>query len=136
MKNLNLIVIVLATLLFGCKKDEEAQVESLIGTWELRHVYGVQVAGAPADFEDGNGNIIQFSSDEYQMIADGKVVTKGTYSIVKIDGLEIDGTAYQYKFVFDGDTTWNTYFKLSGNTLAICVGSVASDGTTSTYEKK
>lgn len=132
MKNLNLIVVLVAVLLFGCKKDE-VQPESLIGTWELRHVLGVQVAGAPSDFPKGNGSIIQFSADEYQQIEKGKVISTGTYRIVK-ESAEIDGTKYDQRIIFDDDQ-WKTFIKLSGGDLLVCNGTIAADGTTATYEK-
>ncbi len=132
MKNLNLITIIFAVLLFGCKEDQ-VQPESLIGTWELRHVLGVQIAGAPSDFPKGNGSIIQFSADEYQRIEDGKVVSTGTYRIVK-ESAEIDGTKYDQRIIFDDDQ-WKTFIKLTGNKLLICSGTIAADGATATYEK-
>ncbi|MGX5690391.1 hypothetical protein [Arcticibacter tournemirensis] len=132
MKNLNLIALVFAVLLFGCKEDE-VQPESLIGTWELRHVLGGQIAGAPSDFPKGNGKIIQFSADEYQRIEDGKVVSTGTYRIVK-ESAEIDGTKYEQRIIFDDDQ-WKTFIRLTGNKILICSGTIAADGTTATYEK-
>lgn len=132
MKNLNLLVMVFALLLFSCKKDE-VQPESLIGTWELRHVLGGQIANVPHDYPEGNGSIIQFSSSEYQIIAEGRVISKGTYHIVQ-DQAEIDGTSYKQQIIFDEEPE-KAYIKLSGSKLLVCWGTIALDGYTNTYEK-
>lgn len=137
MKILNLIVICLITLLFSCKDDtHDIQPDTLIGTWEVRHILGVQVANAPSVFPKGNGQIIQFSASEYQEINDGKVISKGSYKIVDEQAAEIDGTTYTQRIVFeDKSVDWKVFIKLSGTKLSLCYGSIAHDGWTDTYEK-
>jgi hypothetical protein len=65
MKNFTLAFLLLVAVLAGCKK-EKALPTSVVGTWELRNVFGVQVAGAPSTFKAGNGDIITFTATEYQ----------------------------------------------------------------------
>jgi len=132
MKKVNLLILVLSTLFFGCEK-EKTQPESLVGTWELRHVLGVQIADAPSHFEKGNGSIIEFSTHEYQRIEDGTVVSEGTYEIVE-ESAEIDGTKFENRIIFDGDDR-KVFIKLSGDELLISYGSTSHDGSTNTYEK-
>lgn len=132
MKNLNLIVLFLATLFFSCDKDKN-QPESYVGKWELRHVLGVQVANSPDTFEKGNGNIVELSADNYKNIVDGVVVTEGTYTIEK-ESTEIDGTKFENSVTF-GNENRKAFIKLSGNKLLICYGPTASDGYTNTYER-
>lgn len=132
MKNVNLIILFVATLFFGCGK-EKLQPESLIGKWELRRVLGGQIADAPSHYEKGNGNIIEFSALEYHRIDDGMVVSKRHYEIVE-ESAEIDGTEFTNRIVFD-DTDQKVFINLSGNKLLICLGPIAADGTTSAYEK-
>src|SRR5690606_22069742 len=115
-------------------EKEKTQPQSLVGKWELRHVLGVQIADAPSQFEKGNGNIIEFSADEYQRVADGKVYAKGTYEIVQ-DTTEIDSTKYQSRIIFDA-SDWKVFIKVSGNKLHIRRGSIDADGTTNTNEWK
>jgi hypothetical protein len=135
MKNLYLIVITIATLLLGCKKEEEDTVDavnhSIIGKWELRHIMGVQVAGAPSTFAKGNGDIILFSDDQYQRFVNGQLVAEGSYTIVQ-ESANIDGTSYNYAVIYGG-LKW--YYNTSRNKLKLSIGSVASDGVTVTYEK-
>src|SRR5690606_33039214 len=113
---------VLTSLLFACGKDK-IQPESLVGTWELRHVLGVQIANAPSDFEKGNGNIIEFSSHDYKRIKDGGVVAEGTYKIVE-ESAEIDGVKYKNRIIFDNDDG-KVFIKLAQNELFISTGSIA-----------
>jgi hypothetical protein len=128
----NLVLVVLVTLLFGCAK-EDIKPEKLEGQWELRHMLGVQVAGAPSTFEKGNGSIIEFSGDRYKRINDGKVIDEGTYKIVE-ESAEIDGNKYENRIIFDDDE-WKVFIKISGRSLQLCYGTIASDGFTNTYEK-
>ncbi|MEH6305233.1 hypothetical protein RYH73_06235 [Olivibacter sp. CPCC 100613] len=132
MKNLHLLTLIFFALFFSCGKDKNRP-ESLGGKWELRHILGVQIKDAPSDFEKGNGNVIEFSANEYQRIENGTLVSKGTYAIVE-ESAEIDGTQYEHKIVFD-DSDQKVFIKISGNQLLICLGPIASDGTTITYEK-
>lgn len=128
----NLVLVVLLTLLFGCTK-EDIKPEKLEGQWEMRHMLGVQIAGAPSHFEKGNGNIIEFSGNRYKKIYDGKVEKEGTYKIVE-ESAEIDGTKYENRIIFDDDE-WKVFIKISGKSLQLCYGTIASDGFTNTYQK-
>ncbi|WP_457288187.1 hypothetical protein [Pedobacter sp. UYP24] len=129
----NIIFLIALTLLFSCKKGEISP-ETLNGRWEVRHVLGVQVAGEPSELDKGNGSIIEFSGENYKKIENGVVITKGTFKITNEYG-EVDGNRYEKRIIYDDDTDWRVLIKISGNKLIICNGSIASDGTTMTYEK-
>ena len=126
------MMLVLVTFLFSCQKKEIGPT-SLEGTWELRHILGVQIAGAPSRFEKGNGRLIEFSQNRYRRIDNGQVIAEGTYKIVE-ESAEIDENKYENRIVFDDDA-WKIFVKISGNKLLLCRGTIAADGTTSTYEK-
>lgn len=126
-------MLILLTLLFSCKKGEVGS-ETLKGKWEVRHILGVQVAGAPSKLEKGNGSIIEFSGENYMRIEGKKVISEGIYKITDGSG-EVDGNKYEKRIIFNDDTDWRVFIKISGNQLLICNGSIASDGTTTTYEK-
>jgi hypothetical protein len=75
-------------ILFTCC-IKETQVESvlkanpLIGTWELRSIYGVQDPGAPSQFAPGNKNIITFTESHIAFYhADTLVREEEEYSLV------------------------------------------------------
>ncbi|MHA4894884.1 hypothetical protein ACXZ1K_09040 [Pedobacter sp. PWIIR3] len=131
----NIIILAIITLLFSCKKEnEDMQPENLLGKWEVRSILGVQVAGAPSQFAKGNGSIIEFSATNYKRIEGGKVITEGTYTIVDATA-DIDGNKYEKRILFDDEKDWRVFIKFSGKQLLICNGSIASDGSTVTYEK-
>lgn len=127
-----LIMFFFITLGFACQ-TEEVQPETLEGTWELRHILGVQVAGAPSQFKKGNGSIIRFVGNKYERIEAGKVLMAGAFTIIK-DSAEVDGNKYANKIIYD-DQAWGDHIKITGKQMLICTGTIAADGTTSTYEK-
>ena len=131
MKNFILATLTLVIVLAGCKK-EKALPQSIVGSWELRNVYGIQVAGSPSTFKAGNGDVIVFTDTEYQKMNDGKVTTKGTYKIVN-ESAEIDGNTFSKALIYN-DQGMKWYFKISGKNLIISAGSIAYDGFTMTYE--
>lgn len=134
MKNINLVLLLLAgSLLIGACKKNEMKPARLEGSWELRHILGVQVAGAPSDYARGNGDIIKFKGNKYQRFLDGEEIFSGTFEISE-GKADIDGTRYSSVIVFDGKT-WQSYIKIEGKKLRICSGTIAADGTTMTYEK-
>lgn len=52
----------------GCDKEAEIVPDTdLFGTWELRHVLGIQIAGTSPDFPAGNGNLVKFDGDKYEI---------------------------------------------------------------------
>lgn len=131
MKNLTFVILLLAVVSAGCKK-EKALPQSIVGSWELRNLYGVQVPGAPSVFKAGNGDVIVFKDTEFQKLNDGKVTSKGTYKIIT-DSAEIDGTSYSKALIYNNQgIKW--HFKISGRDLLISSGSIAFDGFTMKYE--
>jgi len=56
--------------------------KSLKGTWEIRSQAG-GLKGGNKTFPKGNGNFMEFSSNEYKHIYKGKVIEKGKYIIVR-----------------------------------------------------
>ena len=136
MKNLFILCIAAAlTISTGCDK-ESPDFSGLQGTWELRHILGVQIAGAPSDFPPGNGHLVKFIGDTFEMHEQGKLMLSSAFN-VKRDELEIDGERYSFKFVYQDsghEKAWHV--KVSGNKLLMSLGSTASDGVTVTYEKQ
>lgn len=119
----------------GCDKDANIDAK-LQGSWELRHMLGIQIAGMSPDFPPENGHIVKFEDDSYQIYDKGKLLLSTTFKI-ESEQREIDGTVYSEKIVYlDSGYKTSVFFKISGNTLKICYGSIAVDGGTSTYRKK
>lgn len=113
--------------------SDKNQGVSLDGTWELRHVIGIQVAGVSPDFKPGNGNIYKFKDQTFEKWSDGARISSGTFKLNKED-LPINNNKANYSLLLDDHT--KTYIKLSGNELVVFNGQVAADGTESTYERQ
>ena len=131
--HLKSIICILLLSLFACDKAENFE-NNLDGTWELRHVKGGQIANKSPDCPPGNGYIIKIDGNTYQRLDKGAVISSGTFVIVNTE-LEIDGTEFFFKLDFDQARDIDVYSKLSGKKLILSIGSMASDGTTSTYER-
>ncbi|WP_316741040.1 hypothetical protein [Pedobacter antarcticus] len=133
MNNSLFLKIGLLLVLFTSACANKNQSLYLDGTWELRHVIGIQVAGVSPDFKPGNGNLYKFRDDTYEKWSDGARVSSGTFKLAKED-LPINNNKANYSLLLDDQT--KTYIKLSRSQLVIFNGQVAADGTESTYEKQ
>ncbi|NEU06992.1 hypothetical protein GZH53_01595 [Flavihumibacter sp. R14] len=132
-KILTLILFSVITLSIGCKKSETPELKtevSLRGTWELRRINGVQIAGAPSVFVAGNGRILQFTDKEFTQVNAGTVVKSGTYMLTK----ESSWADTDDRLVYDSDDL-KRFVTVQNNMLTIYVGSpIASDGWEEVYE--
>jgi hypothetical protein len=123
---------VVTSILTGCKK-EQVLPQALIGKWELRDVSGSQVSNKPSALKAGNGDIIEFSDSQFQHFQNGKIISSGTYILIK-DSTKIDGTEYADALIYNKENLkW--YVKVSGSKLMMSIGSIALDGMTVTYQK-
>jgi len=125
MKPLLLAMILGILITFGgsCKKSGSDNTATLPGYWELRFVEGgYQTSNASGSFSPGNGNILKFKDDNYWSYSDGQARDSGQYQITK-DTLTILHPTYKTDYSF----------QLSNNTLTLYFGTIAADGTVSTY---
>jgi hypothetical protein len=132
MKYFIIFFFIVTSILTGCKKERELP-QSLLGKWEVRHVSGSQVATKPSALKAGNGDIIEFSDSQFQRFQNGKVISKGTYILIK-DSTKIDGIEYADALIYNNESLKH-YVNVSGNKLMISIGSIAFDGMTVTYER-
>jgi hypothetical protein len=130
-----LTLFLIVTIFFaGCKKDKNED-GNPIGTWELRHINGIQIPGAPSDFKAGNGEIIQFTPTNMKIFSGGKLMSDRKYSIIKKETV-VNKNKVSYQLLFDADPAIDTYFKISDGKLTIYLGIIAADGVESTYAKQ
>lgn len=136
-KNLTLSFFALFLLLitiFSCKKkDSEPSPATLNGTWELRHVLGIQVQGADPNYSPGNGNIFVFTNGNFKSYTNSKPLDSGTYTIQKED-LAINNNKANYSILLNNKTKF--YIKIAKRTLIVFDGVIAADGYEATYEKQ
>ena len=134
MKNifrLSVGLIVLFTVISCSKKETGTE---LNGTWELRHIAGIQVAGANPDFKAGNGNYFKFDGQNFERYSDGKKTESGSFSITPENNVPINDKKANYSIKFNNEE--KTYILLSDKALILFNGIIAADGTEFTYEKQ
>ncbi len=133
---LKVLLFLLSALTITCKKESHFE-HKLIGTWELRHLYGgFREAGSPSNYAAGNGNIIKFDGREFQKFSQGQLRSSGRYTIKKVDA-EVNGDKVSYRLEFhDEKDPIDQYFKIVDNELTIYFGSIASDGVEYTYQRQ
>lgn len=134
MKNflkLALSMVMLFTII-SCEK--KSGTPDLNGTWELRHVAGIQVAGVDPNFKPGNGNYFTFKGETFEKFNDGKKMESGTFTITPEDNVAVNNSKANYSISFNKEE--KKYALLSDNKLIIFDGIIAADGTESTFEKQ
>ena len=132
----------LLILLFGnsCKKENNNRAAGLEGIWELRSVSAMLLSTYPP----GNGHIISFTSNKYEIRDNGQLTRSGEFEIVKdmtagaSTCLNIRAGEYTSRIIYDNNiNTGKTFFELSGNKLTIISGCFAIDaGSSSAYERQ
>lgn len=134
MKNflrLTLSVIMLFTII-SCEK--KSGTPDLNGTWELRHVAGIQVAGVDPNFKPGNGNYFTFDGEKFEKFNDGKKADSGTFVLTPEENVPVNNSKANYSISFNKRE--KKYVNLSDKKLIIFDGQIAADGTDSTFEKQ
>jgi len=134
MKNifrLTLSMMVLFTII-SCEK--KATGPELDGTWELRHVAGIQVPGVDPNFKPGNGNSFKFDGQNFEKYNDGKKVLSGSFTVTPEKDVPVNNRKANYSIKFNNEK--KLYMLLSGNKFILFDGVIAADGTESTFEKQ
>ena len=134
-----LLITVLVTLFFGCKKNNSIPGDQLEGRWEYRGTacYCAYPNGVPNN-KAGNGDIYLFADGNYKHMQNGQVVKSGTYTI---SADVLNGQAVS-RITYDGVTTPTNgfslpFFKITDGTKLTFFGTVpaASDGVEMYYER-
>ena len=148
MKNI-IVFISTITLIFcfesciktSCGEDKNIS-SSIIGTWELRKTTAA-MNPIGMTYPAGNGNILKFNNDNYEVYKNKQLVKTGKYIIV-IDStveksvcLEFTPDRYTNRVVYDGNFNEpKEFFEISNDQLTFISGCYAVDaGHTSTYER-
>jgi len=113
MKNLLLIIFALV-IIAGCKKAEKVVLpRGIIGTWELRTIYGIGVL----NFPPGNGNTLQFNQDStYISSQPPNANTNGVFHVVK-NGITLGQTKYDE--LYYNNSKPGQIMELQNDTLAL-----------------
>lgn len=117
-------------VIVGCKKEDLIN-KSASGTWELRQIGG-GISGKITSYNPGNGSIVKFTDDTYQVFSDKKLVRSGSYKIVKEKSIlsQQEGN----RIIYDGDMNAGRVF-ISIDHNMLYLSSDVYDGEGSIYEK-
>ncbi len=133
----------LGTLLLfivSCKKESNAISNSIQGSWELRQTSGMLLTL----YSPGNGHIIKFTADNYEITLNGQITQSGRYSIVQdataasATCLVIPSGQYTNRIIYDNNiTSEKVFIQISGNKLIFLSGCFAYDaGSSSEYARQ
>ncbi|MEZ0007546.1 hypothetical protein ABH942_002928 [Flavobacterium sp. 28YEA47A] len=134
MKNIFRVSFSLIVLFTVISCSKKATGPGLDGTWELRHIAGIQVAGVNPDFKAGNGNYFKFDGQNFEKYNDGKKTDSGSFSITPEENVPVNDKKANYSITFNNGE--KMYVLLSDKTMVLFNGIIAADGTESTYEKQ
>lgn len=133
MKNyfkITMSMVAIFTLVSCGKKTATTELE---GTWEIRHVAGIQVAGVDPNFKAGNGNLLKFHDGNFEKHTDGALVDKGTFSLIPASE-SINDKHSNYDLLLNDNE--KVSILLADKKLVLFNGVIAADGTEITYEKQ
>jgi hypothetical protein len=127
-----IVIGLLMTTWFACKKDHDQPSNDLEGYWELTQTIGnMPTVSYPA----GNGNLLVIKDNKYAYYTNGQTVKSGTFTTVE-DGsvqenvcLVIPKDQFTRRIVYD--TTYSkpkTFYDISEGKLSFVSGCFASDG--------
>lgn len=114
----------------SCKKEDLIS-KSAAGTWELRQSGG-GISGKITSYNAGNGSLLKFTDNTYQIFSDKKLVKSGSYKIVKEKSIlsQQEGN----RIIYDGDVnTGRIFISIDHNMLYLSAD--VYDGEGAIYEK-
>jgi hypothetical protein len=122
------------------KKDDNNSSAGLEGVWELRSARSMLSSTYPP----GNGRIISFTGNKYEMKENGQTTRSGEFQVVEdltaseSTCLNISAGQYTSRIVYDNNMiATKTFFEISENKLTIVSGCFAFDaGSSLEYERQ
>lgn len=100
---------------------------SIIGSWELRIIYGIQVPGISPYFSPEQGNIRKFDDSTYQYYEKGKLSSAGNYILTK-DTSQATGRLMD-AIILVQEYSRKVHFEILKDTLTMYDGTIAACGT-------
>jgi len=129
-----LLILLLISVFSGCKKHQEENdfKKSVIGKWELSHVYGYGIF--PPPYLPGNGNTITLSTDGiYEKWKQDTLVFRGIYSIKRKKDCDEKQRYFFYTNNPNGDN--DTRISIESGKLTIGTSVCVADGGVSSYRR-
>ncbi|HEV8272364.1 MAG TPA: hypothetical protein VGQ04_13735 [Chitinophagaceae bacterium] len=141
MKRLSLLFFAAILLInTSCKKEnKDSSPAGLEGVWELRSI----TAMLSSTYPPGNGHIISFTNNKYEIRDNGQITRSGEFQIIEdltaaeSTCLNIAPGKYTSRIIYDNNISGTKAFlEISGNILTIVSGCFAIDaGSSSAYER-
>ena len=124
----------------SCKKESNVISNSIQGLWELRRASGTFSTTYPP----GNGHIIKFTANSFEISVNGQITQSGRYRIVQdltaesATCLVIPAGQYTDRIIYDNNITAKKVFiEVNGNSLIFLSGCFAYDaGSSSEYARQ
>ena len=127
-----LICILISLTLSGCKKNDNTANDSIVGNWELRAEINGQT-GQKNSYAAGNGMVMKFTADGYQIYQKGVLQREGTYTagsyITKFTKEKVSRIRYD-----NDENPVNTYFTIAHNNI-LTISIDANDAPAGIYER-
>ena len=132
-----LFLCVLLTSVCSCNKDKKLKKSfisgSIVGTWELA---AAQAGMIPTvTYPPGNGNLLKFTDESYQVLKNGQLAKSGNYTIAGDTTVEanvclvVEKGSFKNRIIYDNDYNANKVFvEVKNDTLSIISGCFALDG--------
>lgn len=134
MKRRSALITLLAigiAVMFSCSKDEKIPMTSIIGKWEIKaSINGF--TGQRENFDEGNGQIVEFGEKDYYFMKGNNTTKKGAYSIERKLS-KITGKEESYIIYDDVKDGVPQIYSVSSEELILSID--AMDGPTSIYRK-
>ncbi|MBS1600100.1 MAG: hypothetical protein JST75_17875 [Bacteroidetes bacterium] len=140
MKSLMLIISFGVLLIFlSCKKEASSGAmmldsdKSIVGTWELRQIAAAMNPLA-TNYTPGNGNLLTFTADKYEVYKNGQLASRGSYKIVPDSTVNTSVCLTYPEGQFtnridfqDSVLAFKQFIQITGDTLYIVAGCYALD---------
>ena len=114
----------------GKKKNADA---TLVGKWELRET-SAAMNPVVSQYQPGNGNLLVFTKDGYEIHKDGQATKTGKYQVIADSTVEtnvcsiLPESEYAHRLVYDRNNNQaKIFFQISGDTLKLISGCYAVD---------
>jgi hypothetical protein len=126
-----LFIFLLPFLFGGCKRHVDQPSGDISDAWELRQAEG---GAGLRSYPAGNGHILSFSSNHYDVYDGGQIINSGEYSVVRDTTvstsvcLVFPSGRFTNRIIYNNDTAaTKTFFEVVGDKLTFQSGCYAYD---------
>ncbi|HVU58933.1 MAG TPA: hypothetical protein VHD83_27920 [Puia sp.] len=138
----SLLIFMLPLLHWGCKKNTGRSSSLIAGSWELRQT-SAAMNPSLGQYGPGNGNILEFTGNNYKIHKDGQVIKSGQFTVLQDHTVQesvclvFPKGEYVNRIVYDTSYSANKiFYQVEGDKLTFYSGCYAYDaGHSEVYER-